>query len=133
MIVYVPHQPYLYNMSIKDNIRLANESATDQEIYQAAKLANAHEFIERLENGYDTVMQNSGSNLSGGQRRRIAIARAILKNAPVILMDEATSALDNESEQMIADAISQLRNQKTVIMIAHRTATIQLADNVVVC
>ncbi|MDD6797190.1 MAG: ATP-binding cassette domain-containing protein [Clostridia bacterium] len=133
MIVYVPHQPYLYNMSIKDNIRLANESATDQEIYQAAKLANAHEFIERLENGYDTVMQNSGSNLSGGQRRRIAIARAILKNAPVILMDEATSALDNESEQMIADAISQLRNQKTVIMIAHRTATIQLVDNVVVC
>lgn len=120
-------------MSIKDNIRLANESATDQEIYQAAKLANAHEFIERLENGYDTVMQNSGSNLSGGQRRRIAIARAILKNAPVILMDEATSALDNESEQMIADAISQLRNQKTVIMIAHRTATIQLVDNVVVC
>ncbi len=133
LIVYVPHQPYLYNMSIKDNIRLANESATDQEIYQAAKLANAHEFIERLENGYDTVMQNSGSNLSGGQRRRIAIARAILKNAPVILMDEATSALDNESEQMIADAISQLRNQKTVIMIAHRTATIQLVDNVVVC
>ena len=133
MIVYVPHQPYLYNMSIKDNIRLANESATDQEIYQAAKLANAHEFIERLENGYDTVMQNSGSNLSGGQRRRIAIARAILKNAPVILMDEAPSALDNESEQMIADAISQLRNQKTVIMIAHRTATIQLVDNVVVC
>ncbi|MBO5335904.1 MAG: ABC transporter ATP-binding protein [Lachnospiraceae bacterium] len=131
LIAYVPQQPYLYNMSIKDNIRLANESASDQEIYRAAKLANAHEFIERLENGYDTVMYNRGSNLSGGQRQRIAIARAILKNAPVILMDEATSALDNESEQMIADAISQLRNQKTVIMIAHRTATIQLADNVV--
>ena len=133
LIAYVPQQPYLYNMSIKDNIRLANESASDQEIYRAAKLANAHEFIERLENGYDTVMYNRGSNLSGGQRQRIAIARAILKNAPVILMDEATSALDNESEQMIADAISQLRNQKTVIMIAHRTATIQLADNVVKC
>lgn len=133
LIAYVPQQPYLYNMSIKDNIKLSNESATDQEIYQAAKLANAHEFIERLENGYDTVMYNRGSNLSGGQRQRIAIARAILKNAPVILMDEATSALDNESEQMIADAISQLRNQKTVIMIAHRTATIQLADNVVEC
>ncbi len=133
LIAYVPQQPYLYNMSIKDNIRLANESATDQEIYQAARLANAHEFIECLENGYDTVMYNRGSNLSGGQRQRIAIARAILKNAPVILMDEATSALDNESEQMIADAISQLRNQKTVIMIAHRTATIQLADHVVKC
>ncbi len=133
LIAYVPQQPYLYNMSIKDNIRLANESATDQEIYQAAKLANAHEFIERLENGYDTIMHNRGSNLSGGQRQRIAIARAILKNAPIILMDEATSALDNESEQMIADAISQLRNQKTVIMIAHRKATIQLADNVVEC
>ena len=133
LIAYVPQQPYLYNMSIKDNIRLANESATDQEIYQAAKLANAHEFIKRLENGYDTVMHNRGSNLSGGQRQRIAIARAILKNTPIILMDEATSALDNESEQMIADAISQLRNQKTIIMIAHRTATIQLADNVVEC
>lgn len=133
LIAYVPQQPYLYNMSIRDNIRLANESATDQEIYQAAKLANAHEFIERLENGYDTIMHNRGSNLSGGQRQRIAIARAILKNAPIILMDEATSALDNESEQMIADAISQLRNQKTVIMIAHRAATIQLADNVVEC
>ncbi len=133
LIAYVPQQPYLYNMSIKDNIRLANESATDQEIYQAAKLANAHAFIECLEKGYDTVMYNRGSNLSGGQRQRIAIARAILKNAPVILMDEATSALDNESEQMIADAIIRLRNQKTVIMIAHRTATIQLADNVVKC
>lgn len=133
LIAYVPQQPYLYNMSIRDNIRLANESATDQEIYQAAKLANAHEFIERLEKGYDTVMYKRGSNLSGGQRQRIAIARAILKNAPIILMDEATSALDNESEQMIADAISRLRNQKTVIMIAHRTATIQLADNVVKC
>ncbi len=133
LIAYVPQQPYLYNMSIRDNIRLANESATDQEIYEAAKLANAHEFIERLEKGYDTVMHNRGSNLSGGQRQRIAIARAILKNAPIILMDEATSALDNESEQMIADAISRLRNKKTVIMIAHRTATIQLADNVVKC
>ncbi len=133
LIAYVPQQPYLYNMSIKDNIRLARESATDKEIYQAAKLANAHEFIECLENGYETIMHNRGSNLSGGQRQRIAIARAILKNAPIILMDEATSALDNESEQMIADAISQLRNQKTVIMIAHRAATIQLADNVVEC
>lgn len=133
LIAYVPQQPYLYNMSIRDNIRVANESATDQEIYQAAKLANAHDFIQSLDNGYDTVMHNRGSNLSGGQRQRIAIARAILKNAPIILMDEATSALDNESEQMIADAISQLRNQKTVIMIAHRTGTIQLADNVVRC
>ena len=133
LIAYVPQQPYLYNMSIRDNIRVASESATDQEIYQAAKLANAHDFIQSLDNGYDTVMHNRGSNLSGGQRQRIAIARAILKNAPIILMDEATSALDNESEQMIADAISQLRNQKTVIMIAHRTGTIQLADNVVRC
>lgn len=133
LIAYVPQQPYLYHMSIRDNIRLANESATDQAVYEAAKLANAHDFIEQLENGYDTIMYNRGSNLSGGQRQRIAIARAILKNAPLILMDEATSALDNESEQMIADAISRLRNQKTVIMIAHRTATIQLADNVVEC
>ncbi|MBE5963379.1 MAG: ATP-binding cassette domain-containing protein [Lachnospira sp.] len=81
----------------------------------------------------DTIMNNRGTNLSGGQRQRIAIARAIIKNAPIILMDEATSALDNESEQMIADAISRLRNQKTVLMIAHRKATIQLADSVVEC
>lgn len=133
LIAYVPQQPYLYNMSIKDNIILSKQSATDEEVYQAAKLANAHEFIEHLENGYDTIMYNRGSNLSGGQRQRIAIARAILKNAPIILMDEATSALDNESEQMITDAISRLRNNKTVIMIAHRTATIQLADRVVEC
>lgn len=132
-IAYVPQQPYLYHMSIRDNIRLSNQSATDEEVYRAAKLANAHEFIEHLENGYDTILYNRGSNLSGGQCQRIAIARALLKNAPIILMDEATSALDNESEQMIADAISRLRNDKTVIMIAHRTATIQLADRVVEC
>ena len=133
LIAYVPQQPYLYNMSIRDNIRIANENASDEAVINAAKLANAHEFIVNLENGYDTIMNNRGTNLSGGQRQRIAIARAILKNAPIILMDEATSALDNESEQMIADAISRLRNQKTVLMIAHRKATIQLADNVVEC
>ena len=133
LIAYVPQQPYLYNMSIRDNIRISNENASDEAVINAAKLANAHEFIVNLENGYDTIMNNRGTNLSGGQRQRIAIARAILKNAPIILMDEATSALDNESEQMIADAISRLRNQKTVLMIAHRKATIQLADNVVEC
>ncbi len=98
---------------------------------EAAKLANAHEFISKMENGYDTVIINRGNNLSGGERQRIAIARAILKDSPVILMDEATSALDNESEQMIADSIASLKKRKTVIMIAHRKKTIQMADSIV--
>lgn len=130
-IAYVPQQPYLFHVSIMENIRLSNVNASDEEVVQAAKLANAHEFIAALVKGYDTVMINGGDNLSGGQRQRIAIARAILKNAPIILMDEATSALDNESEQMISDAIARLKNKKTVIMIAHRQTTIQNADEVV--
>lgn len=98
---------------------------------QAAKLANAHDFIMKLEKGYNTILNNRGSNLSGGERQRVAIARAMLKNSPIILMDEATSALDNESEQLIAEAIGRMKNKKAVIMIAHRMTTIQNADLVV--
>ena len=130
-IAYVPQEPYLYNVSILDNIRYARKTASKQEVMEAAKLANAHEFISKMENGYDTVIINRGNNLSGGERQRIAIARAILKDSPVILMDEATSALDNESEQMIADSIASLKKRKTVIMIAHRKKTIQMADSIV--
>ena len=130
-IAYVPQEPYLYNVSILDNIRYARKTASKQEVMEAAKLANAHEFISKMENGYDTVIINRGNNLSGGERQRIAIARAILKDSPVILMDEATSALDNESEQMIADSIASLKKGKTVIMIAHRKKTIQMADSIV--
>lgn len=130
-IAYVPQIPYMYNMSIRENIRYGKPDASDEEIISAAKLANAHEFIMELENGYDTVLNNRGNNLSGGQRQRIAIARAIIKDSPIILMDEATSALDNESEQFISEAVAGLKDRKTVIMIAHRVTTIQSADMVV--
>lgn len=130
-IAYVPQIPYMYNMSIRENIRYGKPDASDEEIISAAKLANAHEFIMESENGYDTVLNNRGNNLSGGQRQRIAIARAIIKDSPIILMDEATSALDNESEQLISEAVAGLKDRKTVIMIAHRVTTIQSADMVV--
>lgn len=129
-IAYVPQEPYLFNGSIMDNIRMGKPQATEDEIMEAARLANAHEFITSFAEGYDTKVGERGNNLSGGQRQRIAIARAVLKDAPIILMDEATSALDNESEQFVNDALKKLRGKKTIIMIAHRPSTVQLADRV---
>lgn len=130
-IAYVPQEPYLFYGSIKENIRMGRLDATDEEIMEAARLANAHDFIINLENGYDTEAGERGGRLSGGQRQRIAIARAILKGAPILLLDEATSALDNESEQLVNDAMKKLQRQMTIIMIAHRPSTIALADRVV--
>lgn len=127
-IAYVPQEPYLFQGSIKENIRVGRTDATDAEIIEAAKLAYAHDFIEKLENGYDTEVGERGNRLSGGQRQRIAIARAIIKNAPLILLDEATSALDNESEQLVNEALKGLHGQRTLLMIAHRPSTIALAD-----
>lgn len=129
-IAYVPQEPYLFNGSIEENIRMGRPDATEEEIIEAAKQANAHEFIIHLSEGYQTSAGERGNNLSGGQRQRIAIARAILKDSPIILMDEATSALDNESEQLVNDALKNLQGQKTIVMIAHRPSTIQLADRV---
>ncbi len=129
-IAYVPQEPYLFNGSIEENIRMGRPDATEEEIIKAAKQANAHEFIIQLSQGYQTKVGERGNNLSGGQRQRIAIARAILKDSPIILMDEATSALDNESEQLVNDALKNLQGQKTIVMIAHRPSTIQLADRV---
>lgn len=129
-IAYVPQEPYLFNLSIKENIRIGNLGATDEEILEAAKAANAHDFIEKLENGYDTYVGERGNKLSGGQRQRIAIARAILKKAPIVLLDEATSALDNESEQLVNDSLKSMKEGKNIIMIAHRPSTIALADRV---
>lgn len=131
LISYVPQEPYLFNESILENIKVGKPDASFEEVVEAAKTAHAHEFITQLENGYDTYAGERGNRLSGGQRQRIAIARAILKEAPVILMDEATSALDNESEQLVNDALKALKNDKTIIMIAHRPSTIALADRVV--
>lgn len=130
-IAYVPQEPYLFYGSVMENIRMGRLDATDEEVMEAARLANAHGFIVNLENGYDTEVGERGNRLSGGQRQRIAIARAILKRAPVMLLDEATSALDNESEQLVNDAMKKLQRQMTIIMIAHRPSTIALADRVV--
>ncbi len=127
-IAYVPQEPYLFLGNIRDNIRIGRPDASEEEIVRAAKLAYAHEFIEKLENGYDTEVGERGNRLSGGQRQRIAIARAILREAPVILLDEATSALDNESEQLVNQALKGLHGQRTLLMIAHRPSTIALAD-----
>lgn len=129
-IAYVPQEPYLFQGSILDNIRMGNFEADEEEIIRAAKLANAHEFICEFPNGYETMVGERGNNLSGGQRQRIAIARAVLKDAPIILMDEATSALDNKSEQLVNDALKNLHGKHTIIMIAHRPSTIRLADRV---
>ncbi len=129
-ISYVPQDAFLFHGSVRENIRMGRADASDSEIIEAAKAANAHEFIEKLPQGYDTAVGERGFNLSGGQRQRIAIARAIIKDAPIILMDEATSALDNESEHLVNDALKKLRGRKTIIMIAHRTSTIQMADRV---
>lgn len=128
MIAYVPQEPYLFNISIKENIRYGKIEATDEEIIAAAKIANAHGFILNQAQGYDTLVGERGNNLSGGERQRIAIARAILKNAPILLLDEATSALDNESEQLVQEALNRLMANRTTLMIAHRSSTIALAD-----
>lgn len=129
-IAYVPQEPYLFEGSIRENIRMGKLTATETEIMEAAKAANAHDFILRLENGYDTQAGERGNRLSGGQRQRVAIARAILKGTPILLMDEATSALDNESERLVNEAMRGLHGHRTIIMIAHRSATVQMADRV---
>lgn len=127
----VPQDAILFNMSIMDNIRMGRLDATEAEIIEAAKMANAHQFITEFTDGYYTVVGEKGMSVSGGQRQRIAIARAILKNAPIMLMDEATSALDNESERAVNETLQNLKGRMTIIMIAHRTTTIQMADRVI--
>lgn len=127
----VPQDAILFNMSIMDNIRMGRLDASEAEIIKAAKMANAHQFITEFTDGYDTVVGEKGMSVSGGQRQRIAIARAILKNAPIMLMDEATSALDNESERAVNETLQNLKGRMTIIMIAHRTSTIQMADRVI--
>lgn len=122
----------LFNASIRDNIRIGKRDATDEEILRAAKLANCDDFVQKLPQGYDTVIGENGDTLSGGERQRISIARAILKDAPIVLLDEATASLDVENESKIQQSISELVQNKTVIIIAHRMRTIANADKVVV-
>jgi ATP-binding cassette subfamily B protein len=131
-IAYVPQEPLLFHRSLSENIGYGKPNATSEEIIRAAKLAHAHEFIEKLENGYETLVGERGVKLSGGQKQRVAIARAILKDAPILILDEATSALDSESEVAIQSALKNLMKNKTTIVIAHRLSTIQHLDRIVV-
>ena len=131
-ISYVSQDNYLFNRSIRENIRMGRPSATDVEVEQAAKQSGCDAFIRKLDNGYDTVVGSAGSHLSGGERQRIAIARAMLKNAPVVILDEATAYIDPENEALVQKAISTLTVGKTLIVIAHRLSTIVGADNIVV-
>ena len=122
----------LFNTSILENIRLGKKDATDEEVLYAAKLANCDEIANKLPNGYDTEIGENGCNLSGGERQRISIARAFLKNAPIVLLDEATASLDVENETLIQTALSRLIKNKTVLVIAHRMRTIENADKIIV-
>jgi ATP-binding cassette subfamily B protein len=131
-IAYVPQEPLLFHRTIKENISYGSEKANIRDIVEASKRAHAHEFIENLPDGYDTVVGERGVKLSGGQRQRVAIARAILKDAPILVLDEATSALDSASEKAIQSALAELMEDKTTIVIAHRLSTIQRLDRIVV-
>ncbi|MDA9227694.1 ABC transporter ATP-binding protein/permease, partial [Flavobacteriales bacterium] len=132
LISIVSQESILFNDSIYNNIKLGNLSASKEEIIQAAKAANAEEFILKCENGYDTNIGNAGEKLSGGQKQRISIARAILKNPDILILDEATSSLDSESEKLIEDALSNLMKSRTSLVIAHRLSTIENADKILV-
>jgi len=128
----VTQESILFHDTVRNNITLGVENATDEEIIEAAKIANAHEFIKELPQGYDTNIGDSGGTLSGGQRQRLSIARAVLKNPPIMILDEATSALDTESEQLVQKALEKMMENRTSIVIAHRLSTIQKADLIIV-
>jgi len=131
-ISIVTQEPILFNDTIYNNIALGKEDATKQEIIAAAKIANAHSFIEKKEYGYQTNIGDRGSKLSGGERQRLTIARAVLKNPPILILDEATSSLDTESERLVQDAINKMMKNRTSIVIAHRLSTIRHADEIIV-
>jgi len=131
-VALISQEVYLFPISVADNIRIGRLDATDEEVREAARIANCDEFICKLPNGYDTKIEENGMNLSGGQKQRISIARAILKGAEIILLDEATSALDKESEYMVSEALDRMSIGKTVITVAHRLSTIINADEIVV-
>ena len=131
-VSFVTQDNFLFNASIKENIRLGNINATDEEVYKAAKAAECHDFIEKLEQGYDTDAGLAGNSLSGGEKQRIAIARMILKNAPIVILDEATAFCDPENESKIQKSIKVLTKGKTLLVIAHRLSTVKNADNIII-
>jgi subfamily B ATP-binding cassette protein MsbA len=131
-IAIVSQQTFLFNRSFKENILCGRRDASTEEIEDAAKAANIHDFIINLPKGYDTIVGEQGVKLSGGQRQRVTIARAIVKNAPILILDEATSSLDSESEKLVQEALDNLMQGKTTFVIAHRLSTIRHADRIVV-
>jgi subfamily B ATP-binding cassette protein MsbA len=128
----VTQDAILFNDSIKNNIKLGNDNATDEQVVEALKIANAWEFVKDLPNGIDTNIGDSGNKLSGGQKQRLSIARAVLKDPPIMILDEATSALDTESERLVQVALENMMKNRTSIVIAHRLSTIQNANQIIV-
>ena len=128
----VTQDAILFNDTVKNNVLLGTENASDEQVIEALKIANAYEFVENLPKGIDTNIGDSGNKLSGGQKQRLSIARAVLKNPPIMILDEATSALDTESEQLVQKALEHLMENRTSLVIAHRLSTIQKADTIVV-
>ena len=131
-IGYVTQESYLFNQTIRENLKLGKPDATDAELFRALELACAKEFVERMDGQLDAEVGERGSRLSGGEKQRISIARAFLKNAPILLLDEATSAVDSKSERLIQQAIDELRSNRTCLVIAHRLSTIRHADQIYV-
>jgi subfamily B ATP-binding cassette protein MsbA len=131
-IAIVNQQTFLFNRSFADNILYGKKGADMEEVKDAAKAANIHDFIKSLPDDYDTMVGEQGVKLSGGQKQRVTIARAILKNAPILILDEATSSLDSESEKLVQEALENLMKNKTTFVIAHRLSTIRHADKILV-
>src|SRR5690606_29753711 len=131
-ISLVPQEPILFHRTIFENIAYGKRDATEEEVIEAAKQANCHQFILGLQKGYKTLVGERGIKLSGGERQRVAIARAILENAPLVILDEATSSLDSHSEKLIQQALHRLLKNKTAIIIAHRLSTIMESDRIIV-
>ncbi len=131
-IAYVSQDNYLFDETIMDNIRMGNPNASDEDVINAAKACGCHEFIMQLEHGYNTVVGGAGGHLSGGERQRISIARAMLKNAPVVILDEATAYTDPENEALVQSSVAKLVQGKTLLVIAHRLSTIASADQIIV-
>lgn len=128
LIGYVNQEPILFNDSFFNNIAFGMDNVTEEQVVHAAKIANAHEFIKATENGYQTTIGDRGDKLSGGQKQRLSIARAVMKNPPILILDEATSSLDTESERLVQDALLKLMQNRTSLVIAHRLSTIKNAD-----
>jgi ATP-binding cassette, subfamily B, bacterial MsbA len=132
LMAIVTQESILFNDTVYNNIVFGKPDVSEEEVISAAKVANAHEFIMAMEEGYETNIGDRGAKLSGGQRQRISIARAILRNPPILILDEATSSLDSESERLVQDALLKVMKDRTSIVIAHRLSTIKFADEIIV-